>query len=70
MVGKDPTKFIEKLIKNISGIFLLPIPEHQYIQPYEIKSEIMKTFNTKIFIECSLNVKEALKIIRKKLFIR
>ena len=65
MVGKEPTKFIEKLINNLSGIFLLPIPNQQYIQPYEIKDDINKKLNTKIPIECSLDIKEVLKRIKK-----
>ena len=64
MKGKDPTAFIKKLIKNISGIYLLPIPEHQYIQPYEIKNELKKNINKNINICCSLNIKEALNSIK------
>ena len=66
MVGKDPKGFLKKLIKNISGIFLLPIPEHQYIQPYEIKSLIKEELNSSIEVECSLNIKEVLNLIKKK----
>ena len=65
MIGKDPYSFIKKLIRNLSSIFLLPIPDHQYIRPYEIKNNIKKNINSKISIECSLDIKEVLKIIKK-----
>ena len=65
MIGKDPYAFIKKLIKNLSAIFLLPIPDHQYIRPYEIKNNIKKDISSKISIECSLDIKEVLKIIKE-----
>ena len=65
MIGKDPNSFIKKLIKNLSAIFLLPIPDHQYIRPYEIKKIIGKEIKSKISIECSLDIKEVLKTIKK-----
>ena len=65
MIGKDPYSFIKKLVKNLSAIFLLPIPDHQYIRPYEIKNNIKKDISSKISIECSLDIKEALKIIKE-----
>ena len=65
MIGKDPYSFIKKLIKNLSAIFLLPIPDHQYIRPYEIKNNIKRDISSKITIECSLDIKEVLKIIKE-----
>ncbi len=65
MIGKDPNSFIKKLIKNLSVIFLLPIPDHHYIKPYEIKKIIKKEINSKIRIECSLDIKEVLKTIKE-----
>ena len=65
MIGKDPYSFIKKLIKNLSAIFLLPIPDHQYIRPYEIKNNIKKDISSKISIECSVDIKEVLKIIKE-----
>ena len=65
MIGKDPNSFIKKLIKNLSAIFLLPIPDHQYIRPYEIKKIIEKEIGSTISIECSLDIKEVLKKIKE-----
>ena len=65
MIGKDPYAFIKKLIKNLSAIFLLPIPDHQYIRPYEIKNNKKKDISSQISIECSLDIKEDLKIIKE-----
>ena len=65
MIGKDPNSFIKKLIKNLSAIFLLPIPDHQYIRPYEIKKIIEKEINSTISIQCSLDIKEVLKTIKE-----
>ena len=65
MVGKNPLSFIKKLIKNLSAIFLLPIPDHQYIRPYEIKKIIKEEINSKISVECYLDIKEVLKIIKE-----
>jgi len=66
MTGKDPTGFIKKLIKNIAGIYLLPIPEHQYIRPYEIKNELKKNLDANIDVNCSINITEALIAIKNK----
>ncbi len=66
MVGKDPLNFLRQLVKNISSLFLLPIPDHQYIQPYEIKENIERSFSNTLKIECSLNITEALKVIKKQ----
>ncbi len=66
MMGKDPTGFIKQLIKRISEIYLLPISEHQYIQPYEIKNDLKNNLNTNIGINCSLNIIEALNNIKNK----
>jgi len=65
MIGKDPHSFIKKLIKNLSAIFLLPIPDHQYIRPYEIKKIIETEINSTISIQCSLDIKEVLKTIKE-----
>ena len=35
--GKDPIKFLNKLIHNISLLIVLPINDHQCVMPYEIK---------------------------------
>ena len=37
--GKDPIKFVKKIAHKISLLILLPIDDHQYIQPYEIKKK-------------------------------
>ena len=65
MIGKDPNSFIKKLIKNLSAIFLLPIPDHQFIRPYEIKKIIEQDIGSTIEIECSLDIKEVLKKIKE-----
>ncbi len=65
MIGKDPNSFIKKLIKNLSAIFLLPIPDHQFIRPYEIKKIIEQDIGSTIDIECSLDIKEVLKKIKE-----
>ena len=63
MVGKDPLGFLRNLIKDIEVIYLLPITDHQYIQPYEIMERLKKEIKTNIKIHCSLDVKEALRSI-------
>ncbi len=64
-IGKDPQSFLKEVIKNVSGLFLLPITDHQYIQPYEIKRNIQSTHKLPFEIECCLDVIEALKIIKR-----
>ena len=64
-IGKNPQSFLNKIIKRISGLFLLPIANHQYIQPYEIKRNIKSAFKLPFEIECCLDIIEALKIIKK-----
>ncbi len=64
--GKDPVKFVSKLIGKISSLIVLPIDEHNYIQPYEIKSDLSKKFHNQIEINCCLNIVEALNLISRK----
>lgn len=66
MVGKDPVTFLRNLVNNISSLFLLPIPGHQYIQPYEIKEKVKKSINSKLKVECSLSITEAIKVVKKQ----
>ena len=66
MIGKDPIKFLRNIIKNVSSIFLLPIHDHQFIPPYEIKNKIISQLNKNIDVFCALEIKEALKIIKNK----
>ena len=66
MIGKNPVGFLRKIIQEISSIFLLPISDHQYIQPYEIKDQIIAKLQAKSEVFCSLDIKEALKTIKKK----
>ena len=66
MIGKDPIKFLKNIIKNVSSIFLLPIQDHQFIPPYEIKNKIISQLNKNIDVFCALEIKEALKIIKNK----
>ena len=65
VLGKDPISFLKKIIEKTSLLIVLPIDDHQYIQPYEIKNEISKRFK-KINIDCCLNITEALGIIKAK----
>jgi len=65
-IGKDPIGFLNGIIKNITGLFLLPIPNHQYIQPYEIKQKVESTFNMKFTTDCCLDIREALTTIQRK----
>ena len=51
---------------DISCVFLLPISDHQYIQPYEMKDKIFSNFHVKNKAICSLDIKEALKSIKNK----
>ena len=40
--GKNPTGFLRKIIDQFNFLILLPIDNHQYIQPYEIKENVKK----------------------------
>ena len=40
MNGKSPVSFLRKVMADISMLFLLPIANQNYIQPYEIKNKI------------------------------
>ncbi len=66
--GKDPINFLKKLINKLNLLIILPIDDHQYIQPYEIKNNISKFFKKKIDVYCCLNVDEAIELIKKKVF--
>ncbi len=66
MVGKDPVGFLKKIKRNISYLFLLPISDHQYIQPYEIKDRIRSKLDANMKIECTLEIREALRIIKRQ----
>ena len=65
-VGKQPTNFLRQIIDNVSAIILLPINDHHYIQPYEIKNDILLKLKAKIDIICKLDVEEALVVTKKK----
>ncbi len=65
MIGKDPIKFLKKIVNNVSAIFLVPIQDHQYIPPYEIKKKIISQLNIYEEVFCSLDIREALSIIKK-----
>ena len=67
--GKDPTKFLNKLIHNVSLLIILPINDHQCIMPYEIKNLVVDNFKPNFDIECCLNIEEAI-IFTKKNFSR
>ena len=64
--GKNPITFLKKIIKQFKLLILLPIENHQYIQPYEIKENIRTKVNSAIKVECSLNIYEAIDVILKK----
>ena len=64
-VGKNPTSFLRKIIDNFNFLILLPIDNHQYIQPYEIKENIKNKLRKNINIECCLNINDAIDIISK-----
>ena len=66
MNGKNPVTYLKKIIKNISTLFLMPIANQNYIQPYEIKNKVHAKLNPNIEIECSLDINEALKLIKRK----
>ena len=64
--GKDPINFLNKLIRNISLLIVLPINDHQCLMPYEIKNLVIKKFNPDFDIECCLNIEEAIVVTEKK----
>ncbi len=64
--GKNPITFLKKIISQFKLIILLPIENHQYIQPYEIKENIKTKFDNKIRVECRLNINEAIELILEK----
>ena len=64
--GKDPINFLNKLIRNISLLIILPINDHQCVMPYEIKNLVIKKFNPDFDIECCLNIEEAIVVTEKK----
>ncbi len=66
MSGKNPVTFLKKIISSVSTLFLLPIANQNYIQPYEIKNKVQVKLKSKIEIQCSLDIYEALKIIKRK----
>ena len=65
--GKDPIKFLKKLIHNISLLIILPINDHQCIMPYEIKNLVINNFKPDFDIECCLNIEEAVNFTKKKI---
>ena len=64
--GKDPKKFLEKIIHKVSLLILLPIDDHQYIHPYKIKENIKKNLASNMDVETCVNILEAMKLIVKK----
>ena len=64
--GKDPVKFLKKIVNKISLLILLPIDNHQYIHPYKIKESLNKSLTGLKEIETCVNVNEALGLISKK----
>ena len=65
--GKDPVNFLKKLINKLTLLVILPIDDHQYIQPYEIKKSISKFFKKKIDVDCCLNIDDAIELIKRKI---
>ena len=65
--GKDPVNFLKKLINKLTLLVILPIDDHQYIQPYEIKNSISKIFKKKIDVDCCLNIDDAIELIKRKI---
>ena len=61
--GKDPVKFLKKIVNKISLLILLPIDDHQYIHPYKIKESLNKSLKDFKEIETCVNINEALKLI-------
>ena len=66
MNGKSPVSFLRRIMADISMLFLLPIANQNYIQPYEIKNKIRSRLKSKIEIHCSLDINEALRTIKKR----
>ena len=64
--GKNPARFLKRIIDKFNYLILLPINDHQYIQPYEIKQNVEKKLKKNICIECCLNIREAMKLVSKK----
>ena len=64
--GKNPTTFLKKIINQFKLVILLPIENHQYIQPYEIKESIRTKFDNRIKVECRLNINEAIDLILER----
>lgn len=63
--GKNPTGFLRKIIDKFNFLILLPINDHQYIHPYEIKENVMKKLKKEIKTECCLNINDALNFVSK-----
>ena len=64
--GKDPVKFLKKIVNKISLLILLPIDDHQYIHPYKIKESLNKNLKGLKEIEICVNINEALRIVLNK----
>ncbi len=64
--GKDPVKFLKKIVNKISLLILLPIDDHQYIHPYKIKESLNKNLTGLKEIEICVNINEALRIVLNK----
>ncbi len=64
--GKDPVKFLKKIVNKISLLILLPIDNHQYIHPYKIKESLNKSLAGFKEIETCVNINEALKLISNR----
>ena len=64
--GKDPVKFLKKIVNKISLLILLPIDDHQYIHPYKIKESLNKSLKDFKEIETCVNINEALRLILTK----
>jgi dihydrofolate synthase/folylpolyglutamate synthase len=64
--GKDPKKFLQKIIDKVSLLILLPIDDHQYIHPYKIMENINKNLSCNMNVETCVNILEAMKLIVKK----
>ncbi len=65
MIGKNPIRFLKNIVNKVSSVFLLPIQNHQYIPPYEIKRKINSLLNPDLNVFCTIEIKEALSIIKK-----
>ena len=62
--GKDPINFLRKIIDKISLLILLPINEHQYVMPYQIKSDVLEKFKPDFNINCCISIDEAIKVTK------